>query len=92
MDGVDQAVSDAVGAMVEAEGGVNISILKSTLQEIKDEMFGKIENTVRVASLLEFHYKGTNWPIPESFQSPKETKRLQGWRKWLKGSLIVVES
>ena len=113
MDGLLQAVSDAVDAKVASEGGVNISILKSTLQEMKDEIFGKIESVkinkdnasaeleqndipitdiVRVAGPFEFHYKGTNWPIPETFQFPKETKRLQGWRMWLKGSLIVVGS
>ena len=39
MDGLRQAVSDAVDAKVEAEGGVNISILKSTLQEMKETKF-----------------------------------------------------
>jgi hypothetical protein len=113
MDGLRQAVSDAVDAKVASEGGVNISILKSTLQEMKDEIFGKIESvkvnnnnasaeleqndipiadTVQVAGPFEFHYKGTNWPILETFQFPKETKRLQGWRMWLKGSLVVVGS
>ena len=46
MDGVCQAVSDAFDALVEAEGGVNISILKSTLHEMKDEMFVKIESGI----------------------------------------------
>ena len=114
MANLKQAVSDAVDAKVAAEGGVNITILQSTLQQMKDEIFGKIESiqvaqdqflpeeieaanfdledSVRVAGPFEFHYKGTNWPIPESFQFPKECKRMHGWRLWLKGSLIVVGS
>jgi len=47
---------------------------------------------VQVAGPFEYHYKGTNWSTPESFQFPKEFKRMHGWCLWLKGSLIVVGS
>eukprot|EP00804_Cyclotella_cryptica_P019646 CCRYP_013975-RA/>CCRYP_013975-RA protein AED:0.36 eAED:0.44 QI:0/0/0/1/0/0/2/0/151 len=44
MDRIYQAVSDAVDAKVAAEGGVNREILWATIQELKDEIFGKIES------------------------------------------------
>jgi hypothetical protein len=36
MERLNKSVADAVDAKVEAEGGVNSSILKSTIQELKD--------------------------------------------------------
>jgi hypothetical protein len=39
-----QAVLDAVDAKVAAEGGINNTILQSTLQQLKNEILGKLES------------------------------------------------
>jgi ABC-type methionine transport system ATPase subunit len=45
MEHLNESVADAVDAKVAAEGGVNSSILKSTIQDLKDEILGKISVT-----------------------------------------------
>ena len=42
-----------------------------------------------VPKVNEFHYKGQYWCIPENFELPKDTKRLNGWRMWLCGQVVV---
>ena len=37
----------------------------------------------------EFFYKGQYWCVPENFELPKETKRLNGWRMWLCGQVAA---
>ena len=39
-----QAVSDAVDAKVESEGGVNMSILKDVVADLKKDLFEKLES------------------------------------------------
>ena len=39
-----QAVSDAVDAKVESEGGVNMTILKGVVAELKKDLFEKLES------------------------------------------------
>ena len=67
MANLKQAVSDAVEAKVAAEGGVNITILQSTLQQMKDEIFGKIES-IQVAQdqLLHEEIKATNFDLEDA--------------------------
>ena len=109
------AISEAVDAKVAAEGGVNQSILQTSLKQLKDEIFDRlssisfkepvpdeqngpnefpdsIDPNVRLAGPFEFFYKSTNWCIPESFQFPAGITRLNGWRLWLKGTVIVEGS
>jgi hypothetical protein len=40
----------------------------------------------------EFNYKGRYWCVPENFQFPKDTKRLNGWRMWLCGQVFVSKN
>jgi hypothetical protein len=42
-----------------------------------------------VPKVNEFCYKGQYWCVPENFELPKETKRLNGWRMWLCGQVVV---
>ena len=41
---LNQAISDAVDAKVEMEGGVNHSILQSSLERMKEDLFAKMES------------------------------------------------
>ena len=42
-----------------------------------------------VAKANEFFYRSKYWCIPENFQFPRETNRLNGWRMWLCGTVVV---
>ena len=42
-----------------------------------------------VASANQFLYRGKYWCVPESFQFPHEMNRLNGWRMWLCGIVVV---
>ena len=49
-----------------------------------------IDLRARLAGPFEFKYKGSSWPIPESFQFASGMTRLNGWRQWLLGSIHVA--
>jgi len=42
-----------------------------------------------LASANQFLYRGKYWCVPESFQFPREMNRLNGWRMWLCGMVVV---
>ena len=44
MANLKQAVLDVGDAKVAAEGGINNTILQSTLQQLKNEILGKLES------------------------------------------------
>ena len=48
--------------------------------------------TIIVAKANEFFYQGKYWSIPENFQFPHETNRLNGWRMWLCGAVVVSDT
>jgi hypothetical protein len=45
-----------------------------------------------VAKANEFFYRSKYWCIPENFQFPRETNRLNGWRMWLCGTVVVSDT
>ena len=46
-----------------------------------------IDPVARFAGPFEFKYRGSSWPVPESFQFASGLTRLNGWRQWLLGSV-----
>ena len=42
-----------------------------------------------VPKVNEFWFKGQYWCVPENFELPKKTKRLNGWQMWLCGQVVV---
>ena len=41
---------------------------------------------------MSFFYQGKYWCIPENFQFPRETNRLNGGRMWLCGKVVVSDT
>ena len=42
-----------------------------------------------VAKCNELFYRGEYWCVPETFSFPRETNRLNEWRIWLQGAVVV---
>ena len=48
-----------------------------------------VEGDVCIAGPWSFFYRGTHWCVPKGFQFARDTTRLAGWRKWLKGAVHI---
>ena len=92
-----------------SEGGVNLSIMNSSWDLLKNKILSRlgsltittkglsqlnapaVEPVVRAPGRSEFDYKERTWCVPMSFEFLTGCRRLNGWRKWLRGSILSWE-
>ncbi len=65
--------------------------------QVRSELFVSVEDVEAsqvpiVPKVNEFYYKGQYWCVPESFELPKDTKRLSGCQMWLCEQVVVSKN